>query len=37
MELKNAIYQLKDEIDYEHFDNIIKAEIILKGESTFWL
>lgn len=37
MELKNSIYQLKDEINYEYFDNIIKAEIILKGESTFWL
>ena len=37
MELKNLIYQLKDEINYEYFDNIIKAEIILKGESTFWL
>jgi hypothetical protein len=37
MELKNVIYQLKDEINYEYFDNIIKAEIILKGESTFWL
>ena len=37
MELKNTIYQLKDEINYEYFDNIIKAEIILKGESTFWL
>lgn len=37
MGLKNSIYQLKDEINYEYFDNIIKAEIILKGESTFWL
>jgi len=37
IELKDVIYQLKDEINYEYFDNIIKAEIILKGESTFWL
>jgi len=37
MELKNSIYQLKDEINYDYLDNIIKAQIILKGESTFWL
>ena len=37
IELQNVIYQSKDEINYEYLDNIIKAEIILNGESTFWL
>ena len=37
IEIRNLIFQLKDEINYEKFNNIIKANIILKGESKFWI
>ena len=37
IELSNFIYQLQDEINYDEFNNLIKAEIILKGESKFWI
>ena len=37
VELTNLIYQLKYEINYEQYNNIIKANVILKGESKFWI
>lgn len=37
IELRNLIFKLNNEIYYEYFDNIINAEILLKGESKFWI
>ena len=37
LEISNFIYQLEDEINYDEFNNLIKGEIILKGESKFWI
>ena len=37
MELRNLIYKLEQEINYEKYDNIIKSDIVLKGESKFWI
>ena len=37
IEIRNLIFKLKNEIYYEYFNNIIKADIFLKGESKFWI
>ena len=37
IELRNLIYSLEEEIYYEQFNNLIKANITLKGESKFWI
>lgn len=37
IEIKNQILLLKEKIDYDKFNNNIITDIILKGESSFWI
>lgn len=36
-ELRNVIYKLQKEINYFQYNNLLNAEIVLKGESKFWI
>jgi hypothetical protein len=36
-EIRNLIYKLQKEINYDQKNNIINAEVLLKGESKFWI
>ena len=37
LEIKNKIYKLQEKINYDKFNNIIRADILLRGESKFWV
>ena len=37
IELRNLIYSFEEEINYEQFNNLVRANIMLKGESRFWI
>ena len=37
IELRNLIYSFEEEINYEQFNNLVRANIMLKGESKFWI
>ena len=37
IEIKNSIFLLKEKINYDKFNNNIMTDIILKGESNFWI